>query len=108
MTTAARVVVLPVRKGPLEIHEVALPDPGPHQVVVRQFATGVCHSQLHQMHAERHAPVVLGHESTGVVVQAGSEVTHVAEGDEVLVTWVPRTMAPGAPTAVAATLALED
>src|SRR5919199_3662702 len=108
MTTAARVVVLPVEKGPLQIHELDLPDPGPHQVVVKQFASGVCHSQLHQMHAPRQAPVVLGHESTGVVVAAGSEVTHVAEGDEVLVTWVPRTMQPGARTAVAATLALGD
>ena len=95
MTTPARVVVLPVREGPLEVQEVTLPDPGAHQVVVRQVATGVCHSQLHQMHRPRAAPVVFGHESTGVVVAVGSAVTHVAEGDEVLVTWVPRAAEPG-------------
>lgn len=95
MPTAARVVVLPVEPGPLQIQDVLLPDPGPHQVVVRQHATGVCHSQLHQMHRPRAAPVLLGHESTGVVLAAGAEVTHVAEGDEVLVTWVPRTVEPG-------------
>ncbi len=90
MPTQARVVVLPEKPGPLRIDDVLLPDPGPHQVVVRQFATGVCHSQLHQMHRARTNNVVLGHESTGVVLATGSEVTHVKEGDRVMVTWVVR------------------
>ena len=66
------------------------PTPGPHQVVVKQFASGVCHSQLHQMHGPREQPQLLGHESTGVVLATGSEVSHVQEGDRVMVTWVPR------------------
>ncbi len=90
MPTPARVVVCPAEPGPLRIDEINLPDPGPHQVVVKQFASGICHSQLHQMHGPRGAPQLLGHESTGVVVAAGSEVTHVKEGDRVMVTWVPR------------------
>ncbi|HEX9530371.1 MAG TPA: zinc-binding dehydrogenase [Acidimicrobiales bacterium] len=90
MTTAARIAVLPAGPGPLRIDDVVLPDPGPRQVVVRQFASGVCHSQLHQMHGPRQAPTVLGHESTGVVLAAGREVSHVGEGDRVMVTWVPR------------------
>ncbi|MGI8549544.1 MAG: zinc-binding dehydrogenase [Dehalococcoidia bacterium] len=90
MPTTARVVVLPQEPGPLRLEELQLPDPGPHQVLVKQFAGGVCHSQLHQMHRQRTNPVVLGHESTGVVLKAGSEVTNVREGDHVLVTWVPR------------------
>ena len=90
MPTPARVVVLPQEPGPLLLEDVELPDPGPHQVVVRQFATGVCHSQLHQMHNPRPSALLLGHESTGVVLAAGAEVRHVAEGDHVMVTWVPR------------------
>ena len=90
MPTPARVVVCPAEPGPLRIDEINLPDPGPHQVVVKQFASGICHSQLHQMHGPRGAPQLLGHESTGTVVAAGSEVTHVKEGDRVMVTWVPR------------------
>ena len=35
---------------PMVIDDIDLPDPGPTQVLVRQFATGVCHSQLHQIH----------------------------------------------------------
>ena len=90
MSTQARVVVLPKAMGPLRVEEIMLPDPGPTQVIVRQFASGVCHSQLHQMHRARHEPGVLGHESTGVVLKAGAAVTHVREGDIVMVTWVPR------------------
>ncbi len=90
MPTPARVVVVPQEPGPLTIEHATLPDPGPYQVVVKQYASGICHSQLHEMHRERQTPVILGHESTGIVLQAGSEVSHVQPGDTVLVTWVPR------------------
>ena len=90
MGTTANVVVLPQNTSKLRIEEVNLPDPGPTQVVVKQFASGICHSQLHQMHRPRESPVILGHESTGVVLKVGSGVSHVKEGDTVLVTWVPR------------------
>ena len=45
---------------PLRIESVELPDPGPTDVVVRQFASGVCHSQLHEIHTPRASDVVLG------------------------------------------------
>lgn len=90
MPTPARVVVVPRNPGPLTVEAVTLPDPGPHQVVIRQYASGICHSQLHEIHRQRKTPLVLGHESTGVVLQTGSQVQHVKEGDTVLVTWVPR------------------
>ncbi len=90
MPTPARVVVLPMEQAPLRVVEVRLPDPGPYQVVVKQMASGVCHSQLHQMHRPRTSPTVLGHESTGVVLAKGSSVKHVKEGDRVMVTWVAR------------------
>lgn len=104
MPTAAQVVVLPQQHAPLEIQEINLPDPGPTQVVVKQYASGVCHSQLHQMHRERENPVILGHEATGIVLQTGSEVTHVVEGDTVLVTWVPRAAKTARSVPVRATL----
>ncbi|MGI8927690.1 MAG: zinc-binding dehydrogenase [Tepidiformaceae bacterium] len=91
MPTRARVIVVPGEPGALQVHEVQLPDPGPYQVVVKQFASGICHSQLHQMHRPRTGVAqVLGHESTGVVLAKGREVRHVKEGDHVMVTWVPR------------------
>ena len=51
MGTQANVVVLPQEPGELQIQDILLPDPGPTQVVVKLYASGVCHSQLHQMHS---------------------------------------------------------
>lgn len=90
MSVIANVAVLPQRHEPLRIETLTLPDPGPHQVLLRLFASGICHSQLHQMHRDREHPVVLGHEATGVVLATGSKVRHVEEGDHAFVTWVPR------------------
>ncbi|HSB61741.1 MAG TPA: alcohol dehydrogenase catalytic domain-containing protein, partial [Vicinamibacteria bacterium] len=93
-----RAVVSVEHDRPLVIDELEVGDPGPTHVVVKQFATGVCHSQLLQIHrAESVRPMVLGHESTGVVVARGREVSHVREGDRVLLTWVRRAVAPGQP-----------
>ena len=108
MSTPARVVVMRQETGPLEIIDLELPDPGPFQVVIKQFASGICHSQLHQMHNPRETPVLLGHESTGSVLAVGSEVTHVAPGDTVLVTWVPRNVTEGCRLAEPASLKLPN
>ncbi len=108
MPTDARVVVVPVEDGPLRIDNVRLPDPGPFQVVVKQYASGICHSQLHQMHRLRPAPAILGHESTGAVLATGSAVDNVKEGDTVMVTWVPRDGENELRTPDAINLELED
>jgi Zn-dependent alcohol dehydrogenase len=87
--TPAAIYVEPGK--PMVVDDIDLPDPGPTQVAVRQFATGVCHSQLHELHRpDPTLPMVLGHESTGVVTGVGPLVSHVREGDHVMVTWVPR------------------
>lgn len=86
-----RVAAVPAGRSDIEFFEVALPRPRPYDVTVRHLATGVCHTQLHQMSlAGRTAPLVLGHESLGEVVAVGDEVSHVVPGDVVLVTWLPR------------------
>lgn len=91
MPTKARVVVVPKVSGePLEVVDLMLPDPGPHEVVVKQYASGICHSQLHTIHNPRQSAEVLGHESTGEVIAVGSDVTGLAPGDTVMVTWVPK------------------
>ncbi|MCW2540594.1 MAG: alcohol dehydrogenase [Frankiales bacterium] len=108
MTTSSRVAVVIPGTNKLEVMDVTLPDPGPYQVVVEQQASGVCHSQLHQIHSPRKHPVILGHEATGVVLAIGSEVKHVAVGDDVLVTWVPRSPQPEYRPAAAVTLDLPD
>jgi Zn-dependent alcohol dehydrogenase len=96
MKTRAAIVV--EQGKPMVIDDLELPDPGPTQVLVKQFASGVCHSQLHELNRPVvRTPMILGHESTGVVVAKGREVTHIKEGDNVMLTWVPRGAAPGLP-----------
>lgn len=92
--------------GTLRLEEVELLDPAPDQVTVKLFSSGVCHSQLHQMHNPALGrPLLLGHEGTGVVTRIGKDVDHVQEGDHCIVTWVPRTPVRG-PVARTATGAM--
>jgi len=108
MTTTARVAVLPQDGNELRIEDVLLPDPGPNEVEVRLYASGICHSQLHEIHTPRENPVVLGHEATGIVSKTGRDVNHVSVGDTVLVTWVPRNAAEGGAPPKPATLQVAD
>jgi Zn-dependent alcohol dehydrogenase len=86
------------RGGPLVVEEIDIPDPGPNQVTVRNFASGVCYSQVHQLrNPELPRPMGLGHEGSGVVTHVGKDVTHVKEGDHVITTWVSRTPISGLP-----------
>jgi Zn-dependent alcohol dehydrogenase len=84
--------------GPLLVEEIDIPDPGPYQVTLRNFASGVCYSQLHQLrNPSLPRPMGLGHEGSGIVTQVGKEVTHVKEGDHVISTWVSRFPVKGLP-----------
>ena len=108
MGTQANVAVLPQDSATLRVEQLVLPDPGPTQVIVKEYASGICHSQLHQIHRPRSAPVVLGHEATGVIIKTGKDVNHVKEGDTVLVTWVPRDAASADSLPVRAQLDVSD
>ena len=71
---------------PLQIEDVQIGKPGPHEVLIRTKAAGVCHSDLHFVEGSypHPLPAVLGHESAGVVEQVGSEVRTVKVGDHVI------------------------
>ena len=72
--------------GSLVIEEVDIDRPGPREVLVRTAAAGLCHSDLHFIEGKFRAPtpVVLGHESAGVVEAVGDDVTYVKPGDHVI------------------------
>lgn len=71
---------------PLQIENVQINKPGPHEVLIRTVAAGVCHSDLHFLEGKYPYPLpaILGHESAGVVEQVGSEVRTVKPGDHVV------------------------
>ncbi|WP_059010215.1 Zn-dependent alcohol dehydrogenase [Streptomyces specialis] len=84
-------VLLPAVGAPLELVDIALPEPGPGQVRVKVAAAGVCHSDLSLAKGVLRtlAPVVLGHEGAGTVVAVGEGVESVRPGDAVLLNWAP-------------------
>ena len=81
-----KAAVLREVRQPLQIEDVQIHKPGPHEVLVRTAAAGVCHSDLHFIEGlyPHPLPAVLGHESAGVVEQVGSEVRTVKPGDHVI------------------------
>jgi len=100
MTDPNRAAVLHAA-GDLRIEERPVPQPGPHEVLVRIRSVGVCGSDVHYYEHGRigsfvvDAPLVLGHESAGVVVGLGAAVTRHEVGERVA-------LEPGVPCGVCA------
>ena len=75
--------------GSLRVVERPVPEPAPHQVLVRIASVGVCGSDVHYYEHGRIGsfvvtdPLVLGHEASGVVESVGSAVTRLRIGDRV-------------------------
>ncbi len=71
---------------PLSIEEVQIDKPKGHEVLVRTAACGVCRSDLHFIEGNytHPLPVILGHESAGVVEMVGEQVRYVQPGDHVI------------------------
>ena len=79
------------RSRPLEVTEVELDPPGPGALLVRVRAAGLCHSDLSVIDGSRPRvmPMALGHEAAGEVVGLGPDVDGFAEGDHVVLAFVP-------------------
>ena len=66
-----------------------IPTPKPNEVLVKLNYVGICGSDMHYYETGAigsyvvKPPFVLGHEPGGVVVEVGSEVTHLKVGDRV-------------------------
>jgi L-iditol 2-dehydrogenase len=69
----------------LRIEDVERPQPGPRDILVQVKASGICSGDVTPWYIKRKAPIVLGHEPAGVVVEVGAEVTNFAVGDRVFV-----------------------
>jgi len=73
-----------------------MPSPKPHEVLLAMKSVGICGSDVHYWVEGRigdfvlNAPMVVGHESAGLVIEVGSDVKHLKAGDRV-------TIEPGVP-----------
>jgi NADPH:quinone reductase-like Zn-dependent oxidoreductase len=70
------------RGGPLFVEEVAVPDPGPGELLVRCEAVGVTLPVVRKV-TEAAEPIALGGELAGEVVTVGAGVTRFRSGDRV-------------------------
>jgi propanol-preferring alcohol dehydrogenase len=76
---------------PLQLREVADPEPGPGQVLIRVSACGVCRTDLHILDGELtelKLPLVPGHQIVGTVVGAGEGADRFETGTRVGVPWL--------------------
>ncbi|TCT05140.1 zinc-dependent alcohol dehydrogenase family protein [Aquabacter spiritensis] len=76
---------------PLTIEAVHLDPPGRDEVLVKIAAAGLCHSDLSVINGDRprQTPMVLGHEASAVVVEAGAGVADLRPGDHVVMSFTP-------------------
>lgn len=78
--------------APLTIEDVAVPEPGPGQALVKLITTGVCHTDLHAIQGDWPVtptpPFIPGHEGVGTVVALGEGVTELALGQLVGNAWL--------------------
>lgn len=86
-----KAIVFKNAESEVSVAEVDLAAPKAGEVRVKIAAAGVCHSDLHVKRGEwdAPAPMVMGHEGSGVVVELGEGVTSLAVGDHVVLSWVP-------------------
>ena len=70
----------------VRVEEMPVPQIGPGELLVRVRASGICGSDVMEWYRVARAPMVLGHEVSGEVVQVGEGVERFAEGDAMVVT----------------------
>jgi alcohol dehydrogenase, propanol-preferring len=78
----------------LRLEEAPLPVAGPHDVLARVRACGVCRTDLHVTDGDlppHRNPVTPGHEVVGDVVEVGGEVRELTPGDRVGIAWLRHT-----------------
>jgi NDMA-dependent alcohol dehydrogenase len=88
---------------PWKTEEIDIDPPGNREVRVKMVWSGMCHSDEHlrtgdisqtpevleMMGVSSMFPVVGGHEGSGIVTEVGTNVTQVAQGDHVAVSFIP-------------------
>lgn len=86
---------------PLKLVEKETPKAEKDHVVIKTGAVGLCHSDVGTLEDEgwmalMNAPVIMGHENAGTIIEVGDGVTDFKEGDRVAICPTgPSGLAPG-------------
>ena len=70
----------------VRLEEMPVPEIGPGELLLKVEASGLCGSDVMEWYRIQRAPMVLGHEVSGEVVQVGAGVDQYKEGDRLVVT----------------------
>ncbi|MCH8498517.1 MAG: Zn-dependent alcohol dehydrogenase [Marinobacter sp.] len=90
MTRQARAVVVREWGGPIAVETISVAPPKRNEVTIKLAACGVCHSDLSASTGKIPfpAPLVLGHEGAGIVVEVGEGVSSLQVGDAVVTSFI--------------------
>jgi len=67
----------------IRIEDIPVPEIGPKDALIKTKACGICSGDVMPWYIEKKAPLVLGHEPAGEVVEIGKDVASVKKGDRV-------------------------
>ncbi len=79
---------------PLELRDLAVPQPDEHQLLLKVQSCGICRTDLHIVDEELenpNLPLILGHQIVGTVQEIGADVSGFSTGDKVGVPWLGST-----------------
>ncbi len=69
----------------VRVEEIPLPEIADGEILVRIEACGICGSDVMEWYRIERAPLVLGHEVGGQVVEVGEDVTRFHQGDRITI-----------------------
>ena len=78
-------VAMYYRNSDVRLEELPRPEPGDGEILVRSMACGVCGSDVLEWYRMKKAPLVLGHEMAGEIVEKAGGVQGFSVGDRVFV-----------------------
>lgn len=69
----------------IRIEDAPIPEVGPRDALIKTKACGICSGDVMPWYIEKKAPLVIGHEPAGEIVEVGREVVSFKNGDRVFV-----------------------
>jgi len=71
--------------GNIKIEDMQIPSVGPEEALIKTKASGICSGDTMKWYIEKKAPLVLGHEPAGEIIEVGKDVSYFEPGDKVFV-----------------------
>jgi len=69
----------------VRLEELPMPEIGEEEILLKVMASGICGSDVIEWYRLPRAPIILGHEATGVIDQVGKKVQDLKVGDRIFV-----------------------